>query len=604
MRLRNGHRAGGCLRALRALFVGVGPRRARPRAPLGVFIAVVCLSASAALAPRAHGESLTFGKTSVGGSKEVFAAERKRVSEYSLPAPGAVSQLSIYLEPGSSSGQQVMEGVIYGDSNGAPGALLGVSSPYTYASTQPAGWYKLLFPAAVGLSAGNYWIGVITGASWWVAGYRFDSATSAKAYNQNRFAAGPSDPFGPFATDNQQMSLYATYAPALPENLSPPLIYGTPQQQHLQVERHGSWTNEPTSFAYQWLQCDALSGCLPIAGAKSSLYVPVAGDVGHTLRVQETASNAAGAGAPAVSAPTATVLPLAPTTTCPRWLQVSGSQIVAAGTNQPVLLRGANIMEAEWRNNVEWESKAIPSLASNWGGNLVVHGFASSPVNAGDANYLHWLDEYVALTAASHEYLIFSWRSDEQNGPQVAKYPDASAESALATLAARYRGDSHVMFELMVEPHEVAWSTVVPIYERMIDAIRRAAAPYNPLILVPGVEWGKDISGAISEPVKRSDIAYTSHPYTNSLYFPQYFGSAYNAGLPVLITEFAPTEYLSLAGIEVLLAYTRERGIGWAAWGFEPDAHPPLIESSLNPTNPFGATVRTAMLTTPQISGC
>jgi hypothetical protein len=289
---------------------------------------------------------------------------------------------------------------------------------------------------------------------------------------------------------------------------------------------------------------------------------------------------------------------------CPRWLQASGNQIVAAGTNQPVLLRGANIMEAEWKNNVEWESRAIPALQSNWGGNLVVHGFASNPVNAGDTGYLHNLDEYVALTAANHEYLIFSWRSDEQNGPQIARYPDASAQSALAALAARYRGDPHVMFELMVEPHEVAWSTVVPIYEGMIDAIRAAAAPYDPLIFVPGVEWGKDISGAIAEPVKRSDIVYTSHPYTSSLYFPQYFGSASAAGLPVLITEFAPTEYLSMAGIEVLLAYTGERGVGWAAWGFEPDAHPSLIESSLNPTSPFGATARTAMLTTPPIPGC
>src|SRR5439155_3550887 len=105
---------------------------------------------------------------------------------------------------------------------------------------------------------------------------------------------------------------------APPESITPPAIYGTARQQHLLLERHGSWRNEPTSFAYQWLQCDALgNGCLPVTGASGPLYVPVAGDVGHTLRVQETASNAAGAGAPAVSAPTAPVLPPPPRNTSP-----------------------------------------------------------------------------------------------------------------------------------------------------------------------------------------------------------------------------------------------------------------------------------------------
>src|SRR5438876_5033441 len=157
-------------------------RRPHSCRPLSVLTCVLlgCLSACGWLAPLAHGEPSTFGKTSVGKSKEVLAADRKRANRYALPTAGAVSRLSVYLEAGSVTGEQTIEGVLYGDSNGAPGALLGVTSPFTYKTSQPAGWYALPFPTAVGLPAGNYWIGVLSGNTWGAAGYRYDSVPGAK----------------------------------------------------------------------------------------------------------------------------------------------------------------------------------------------------------------------------------------------------------------------------------------------------------------------------------------------------------------------------------------------------------------------------------------
>jgi hypothetical protein len=93
---------------------------------------------------------------------------------------------------------------------------------------------------------------------------------------------------------------------------SPPTISGTAQEGQTLTEQNGAWTNAPTIFSYQWLQCNSLgASCLPIAGAAGQRYVPTAGDVGHALSVQETASNAAGAGSPATSAPTASIVPAA-----------------------------------------------------------------------------------------------------------------------------------------------------------------------------------------------------------------------------------------------------------------------------------------------------
>jgi thermitase len=258
----------------------------------------------------------TFGKTSVGASSDTFTSGRKRVNRYALSTAGEVTKLSVYLTPTQTAGQQVMKGVIYADSGGAPSALEATSQQLTFSNTNAAGWYDLTFATPVKLAAGNYWIGVLTGSTGKVAGFRYDSVTSSRAYNTNVYSSGPSNPFGAASFDREQTSLYATYTPTLlpvPVNSSPPQISGTAQQGHTLSETHGAWSNLPTAYSYQWLRCDELgAACAPISGATSQSYNLVAVDVGHTIKVQETASNAGGSGKPASSEATAVVAP-APT---------------------------------------------------------------------------------------------------------------------------------------------------------------------------------------------------------------------------------------------------------------------------------------------------
>jgi hypothetical protein len=101
----------------------------------------------------------------------------------------------------------------YADANGAPGTLLGVTEPLTFSSTNAAGWYQLAFSAPLNLAAGNYWIGVITGATAKVAGFRYDSVAGSRDWNANPYASGPTNPFGAVTTDGEQTSLYASYIP-------------------------------------------------------------------------------------------------------------------------------------------------------------------------------------------------------------------------------------------------------------------------------------------------------------------------------------------------------------------------------------------------------
>jgi len=102
----------------------------------------------------------------------------------------------------------------------------------------------------------------------------------------------------------------SAFAPSagVPVNTSAPAISGAAQVGHMLSALVGAWTNSPSSTLYQWEDCNSRgSGCLPIQGATSAAYTVASSDAGATIRVMETASNASGFGAPAISAQTAAV---------------------------------------------------------------------------------------------------------------------------------------------------------------------------------------------------------------------------------------------------------------------------------------------------------
>lgn len=94
-----------------------------------------------------------------------------------------------------------------------------------------------------------------------------------------------------------------------PVATGPPTITGIPNPGQTLNEAAGSWTNNPTSYAYAWEDCDGSGGnCLAIPGATGQNYTLTSADAGHEIRVVETAANAGGPGAPATSSATAVVV--------------------------------------------------------------------------------------------------------------------------------------------------------------------------------------------------------------------------------------------------------------------------------------------------------
>jgi hypothetical protein len=81
-----------------------------------------------------------------------------------------------------------------------------------------------------------------------------------------------------------------------PSNTAAPAISGEAKEGQTLSASTGEWAGTPPlEYAYEWQTCDSLGGgCLDISGATNSSYTLGAGEVGDTLRVVVTATNAAG----------------------------------------------------------------------------------------------------------------------------------------------------------------------------------------------------------------------------------------------------------------------------------------------------------------------
>ena len=98
---------------------------------------------------------------------------------------------------------------------------------------------------------------------------------------------------------------------AAPVNTAPPTITGTATVGETLTAGNGTWSNSPTSYAYQWLRCNAGgNSCVSVANGTQKTYTLVGADAAHTMRVRVTATNADGS----TSAESAQTDPVAPAT--------------------------------------------------------------------------------------------------------------------------------------------------------------------------------------------------------------------------------------------------------------------------------------------------
>jgi len=152
-----------------------------------------------------------------------------------------------------------------------------------------------------------------------------------------------------FATSEPTVAVSAagSGSTAVPADLTPPLITGTPQTGQLLTGSVGTWSGSPKKFAYRWRRCNASGvACIAIQHATQLHYTITPDDLGTTLSLVVTATGAGGsASATATATGVVVAAPLPPVSI--------GTQTVQRGI-------AGNLQSDDGQATVTWQPGAVP----------------------------------------------------------------------------------------------------------------------------------------------------------------------------------------------------------------------------------------------------
>lgn len=308
-------------------------------------------------------------------------------------------------------------------------------------------------------------------------------------------------------------------------------------------------------------------------------------------------------------------------------LAAMGNRIVDTLTGQPRLLRGLNRSGLEYTDpdeegfvsNAGITHQEIRWIAREWKANIVRLPFNQDFALRGRGPhgaevYLRDLDRVISWAAryGCYTLLDLQWLdADNPFGPSrqfVPPLPNPRTPELWRILAARYRDEPAVLFDILNEPHDrepldpyrmwkpdgtqyshlhrrVSMEEWQPWARLLIDTIRGEHP--QALIFVSGTNWAYDLRGF---PMDRPNLVYSTHVYRNKgEHWEEAFG-ALSRTHPVFAGEWGGGEF-DLDWGRRLASYFDQIGIGWTAWSWSDWPH---MMTRFEPTR-FGDLVRRLM---------
>jgi hypothetical protein len=301
----------------------------------------------------------------------------------------------------------------------------------------------------------------------------------------------------------------------------------------------------------------------------------------------------------------------------PNGYYVLGNTIYDA-SNQPHVLHGMARPSMEWSATGEHVGSADFQIMKSWGARIVRIALNQDFWLAGAAKhsgaYAANVDQAVqqARQLGLDVILDLHWsdRGDLQNqGPGQQRMADQNSITFWSEVAAKYKGDGRVLFELYNEPHDVAWNVWqsggdsgdgfnVAGMQQLHDAVRAAGA--DNLVFIGGLDYAFDLSGVPAHRIQGYNIVYASHPYDYPNKQPANWDKAWGflaATDPVALTEFG-TFNCSSGYYSQLIQAADAKKVSWTAWAWYPGGckFPSIIDDWNGTPSESGKIVKAALL--------
>jgi hypothetical protein len=253
---------------------------------------------------------------------------------------------------------------------------------------------------------------------------------------------------------------------------------------------------------------------------------------------------------------------------------------------RPHLFHGLDRPSLEWSATGDHLQLSDYQRMASWKAN-VVRIALNQDYWLSASSYVQTVDQQVrwAEQAGLDVILDLHWsdKGDPANMPAQQRMADSRSVLFWEAVAATYKGDGRVLFELYNEPHDIPWSVwlgggpsgdgfAVSGMQQLYDAVRASGA--DNLVIIGGLEYAYDLSGVSQYPVNGYNIVYATHPYNQPQKQPaqwDYSFGSLSAMYPVMATEFGDsspscsTEYYSQ-----LIAYADAHNMSWSGWAWYP----------------------------------
>jgi hypothetical protein len=310
---------------------------------------------------------------------------------------------------------------------------------------------------------------------------------------------------------------------------------------------------------------------------------------------------------------------------------VAGNTVCTAG-GQAHLFHGVDRPSLEWSPTGDMLSASdFQLMNSDWNANVVRIAlnqdfwlpdspFASATYQATVDNAVKWAEQ-----AGMDVILDLHWSDGGVlggcNGGCQEMMADTNSITFWSQVAAIYKNDGRVLFELYNEPHDVSW----PVWQsggmtsggwtaagmqQLYDAVRGAGA--DNLVIAGGLDYAYDLTGVPQYRINGYNILYATHPYGGDPSKggapekqPQQWDGRWGFLTqtdPVIVTEFGDgldcgSDTKVDGYVQAVITYADQHSASWTAWAWYTGgcSFPSIINDWQGTPTSVGMVVQTAL---------